>query len=155
MKGMHGFTGVMGVVLVVGAVLSAGMIGGARDGERLKNEEKAMQVRFLEIVTAELEATIATLEAVHGVSFGEAVPELGNARTAALRDGGVVSVRAPMRATETPVVRPYVLTDDIEAAVKAAKGQGAEIAIGPMEIPGQGTFAIYILGGIEHGLWED
>jgi len=24
-----------------------------------------------------------------------------------------------------------------------------------MEIPGQGTFAIYILGGIGHGLWED
>ena len=24
----------------------------------------------------------------------------------------------------------------------------------PLEIPGQGTFSIYILGGIEHGLWQ-
>ena len=151
MTGLMRLKGAVGVVLVVGVVLSVGMAGGEREGTR----EKAMQVRFLEIVTPELEATVATLEAVHGVTFGEAVPELGNARTAALRDGGVVSVRAPMRSTETPVVRPYVLTDDIDAAVKAAKGQGAEIAIGPMEIPGQGRFAIYILGGIEHGLWED
>lgn len=151
MTGLMRLKGALGVVLVVGVVLSVGMAGGEREGTR----EKAMRVRFLEIVTPELEATIATLEAVHGVTFGEAVPELGNARTAALRDGGVVSVRAPMRSTETPVVRPYVLTDDIDAAVKAAKGQGAEIAIGPMEIPGQGRFAIYILGGIEHGLWED
>ncbi|MBO6741032.1 MAG: hypothetical protein JJ916_14350 [Phycisphaerales bacterium] len=151
MTGLMRLKGALGVVLVVGVVLSVGMAGGEREGTR----EKAMQVRFLEIVTPELEATVATLEAVHGVTFGEAVPELGNARTAALRDGGVVSVRAPMRSTETPVVRPYVLTDDIDAAVKAAKGQGAEIAIGPMEIPGQGRFAIYILGGIEHGLWED
>ena len=151
MTGLMRLKGALGVVLVVGVVLSVGMAGGEREGTR----EKAMQVRFLEIVTPELEATITTLEAVHGVTFGEAVPELGNARTAALRDGGVVSVRAPMRSTETPVVRPYVLTDDIDAAVKAAKGRGAEIAIGPMEIPGQGRFAIYILGGIEHGLWED
>jgi predicted enzyme related to lactoylglutathione lyase len=151
MTGLMRLKGALGVVLVVGVVLSVGMAGGEREG----TQEEAMQVRFLEIVTPELEATIATLEAVHGVTFGEAVPELGNARTAALRDGGVVSVRAPMRSTETPVVRPYVLTDDIDAAVKTAKGQGAEIAIGPMEIPGQGRFAIYILGGIEHGLWED
>ncbi len=114
-----------------------------------------MQIRFLEIVTAEMEATIATLEAVHGVSFGEQVAELGGSRTARLGDGGVISVRAPMAAHESAVVRPYVLVEDIEAAVKAAKEQGAEIAIGPMEIPGQGTFAIYLLGGIEHGLWED
>ena len=151
MTGLMRLKGALGVVLVVGVVLSVGMGGGEREGTR----EEEMRVRFLEIVTPELEATVGMLEAVHGVTFGEAVPELGHARTAALRDGGVISVRAPMRATETPVVRPYMLTDDIDAAVKAAKGRGAEIAIGPMEIPGQGRFAIYILGGIEHGLWED
>ena len=41
------------------------------------------------------------------------------------------------------------------AAVKAAAMAGAEVAMPPMKIPGQGMFSIYILGGIEHGLWQD
>ncbi len=52
------------------------------------------------------------------------------------------------------MVRPYVLVKDIEAAVKAAEAAGATVALPPMEIPGQGMFSIYILGGIEHGLWQ-
>ena len=68
--------------------------------------------------------------------------------------GGLVGVRAPMRETEEPVVRPYWLVDDIEAAVAAAVKAGGEIAHPPMEIPGHGTFAIYIQGGIHHGLWQ-
>ena len=83
------------------------------------------------------------------------VAEFGNARTADLAGGGRIGVRAPMRETEKPVVRPYLLVDDIEAAVKAARDAGAEIAMPPMPIPGQGTFSIYILGGIEHGLWQN
>jgi hypothetical protein len=31
---------------------------------------------------------------------------------------------------------------------------GGEVAIGPLEIPGHGTFAIYVQGGIDHGLWK-
>jgi len=31
---------------------------------------------------------------------------------------------------------------------------GAEIALEPTEIPGQGTIAIYIHGGIQQGLWQ-
>ncbi|MFK7758605.1 MAG: hydroxylase [Phycisphaerales bacterium] len=90
----------------------------------------------------------------HDVDFGDPIPVLGNARTAMLNDGGRIGVRAPMGEHEQPVVRPYVLVDDIEAAVEAAVKVGAVVAIPPMELPGQGTFAIYILGGIEHGLWE-
>ena len=48
-----------------------------------------------------------------------------------------------------------MLVGDIESAVEAAAAAGAEIAHPPLKIPGQGTFAIYILGGIEHGLWQD
>jgi predicted enzyme related to lactoylglutathione lyase len=59
-----------------------------------------------------------------------------------------------MRETEKPVVRPYMLVSDIKAAVEAAEKNGAEIAIPPMEIPGHGTFAIVIQGGIESGLWQ-
>jgi predicted enzyme related to lactoylglutathione lyase len=113
-----------------------------------------MQVHYLEIVTPEVDATCATLEKLHGVSFGAPEAELGNARTAALAAGGLLGVRAPMHAAEEPVVRPYVLVDDIAAAAKAAEAAGGEIAHPPMEIPGHGRFAIFIQGGIHHGLWQ-
>ena len=65
----------------------------------------------------------AAYEKLHGVSFGEPEAGLGNARTAALANGGMIGVRAPMHETETPVVRPYVLVDDVDAA--AASGRGS------------------------------
>ena len=113
-----------------------------------------MKVHYLEIVTPEVEATCEALEAAHGVSFSEPVAELGGARTASLAGGGRIGVRGPLRETEQPVVRPYVLVEDIEAAVEAARAAGGEIAMPPTRIEGHGTFAIYVLGGIEHGLWE-
>ena len=59
-----------------------------------------------------------------------------------------------MTGSQEPVVRPYLLVDDIAAAAAAAVEQGAEIAHPPMELPGHGTFAIFIQGGIHHGLWQ-
>ena len=117
-------------------------------------KEKAMRVQYLEVVTADVDATCSALEKVHGVKFGKPEAALGNARTATLEGGGRIGVRAPMRKDEDPVVRPYVLVDDIEAAVKAAKAAGGEIALTPTELPGQGKCAIYFLDGIQHGLWE-
>lgn len=117
-------------------------------------KEEAMRVQYLEIVTADVAATCSVLEELHGVSFGEPEAALGDARTAALKGGGRIGVRAPMREDEEPVVRPYVLVDDIEAAVKAAEAAGAEFAVTATEIPGHGKFAIYFQGGIQHGLWE-
>lgn len=117
-------------------------------------DELKLTVRYLEIVTPSMDATCKTLAEMHGVAFGDPIPALGNARVAELAGGGRIGVRAPMRASEDPVVRPYLLVDDIRAAVEVAEKSGAEVAIPPMEIPGEGTFAIYILGGIEHGLWE-
>lgn len=111
-------------------------------------------IQYLEIVTPKVDETCAALGKVHGVTFSEPVPNLGNARTATMKDGGRIGVRGPMRPDEEPVVRPYILTKDIEAAVKAAQEAGAEIAMPAMEIPGEGKFAIYILGGIDHGLWQ-
>ena len=52
------------------------------------------------------------------------------------------------------MIRPYVLVEDIEAAVKAAEAAGGQVAMTATEIPGHGKFAIYFLGGIQHGLWE-
>jgi predicted enzyme related to lactoylglutathione lyase len=117
-------------------------------------KKQAMQIHYLEIVTPDLDATCDALAKLHGVSFGKPDAGLGNARTAALKGGGRIGVRAPMRESEQPVVRPYVLVDDIEAATRTAEAAGGEIALPPTEIPGQGKFAIYIQGGIQHGLWQ-
>ncbi|MDX1500193.1 MAG: hypothetical protein R3176_09865 [Woeseiaceae bacterium] len=113
-----------------------------------------MQIQYLEIVTPDVDAVCAAYGKAHGITFGEPDASLGNARTAETAGGGKIGVRAPMHEDEEPVVRPYWLTDDIEAAVSAATDAGGVIAHPPMEIPGHGTFAIYILGGVHHGLWQ-
>ena len=128
--------------------------GSPADEAREPTETKAVQVQFLEIVTPEVEGMCETLAELHGVEFSDPVLEFGLARTAPLASGGLLSVRAPMREDEAPVVRPYILVDDIGAAVTAAREAGAEIAIPLMEIPGRGKIAIYIQGGIQHGLWQ-
>ena len=113
-----------------------------------------MQIYYLEIVTKEVDAVCAAYTAANGVQFGKPDAGLGNARTAPMPGGGLIGVRAPLRETEEPVVRPYWLVDDIEAAVAAAVKAGGVIAHPPMKIPGHGTFAIWIQGGIDHGFWQ-
>lgn len=113
-----------------------------------------MKVQYLEIVTEDVDSVCAAYAAASGMEFGEPDPLLGNARTAMRGDGSMVGVRAPMHEAEAAVVRPYWLVSDIEAAVAAAVEAGGEIAHPPLEIPGHGTFAIYILGGNHHGLWQ-
>ncbi len=113
-----------------------------------------MNVHYLEIVTKDVDAVCATYAQLHGVTFGDPNPGLGNARTAPLPSGGMLGVRAPMHESEEPVVRPYWLVDDVAVAAAAAVEAGGEIAHSPMEIPGHGTFAIFIQGGIHHGLWQ-
>lgn len=111
-------------------------------------------IHYLEIVTPKVDATCAALSAARGVTFGEPVAELGGARTAQLADGGLLGVRGPLRDDEDPVVRPYVLVDDVASALAEAEANGAAVAMGPTPMPGRGVFAIYVLGGIEHGLWQ-
>jgi|SRR4051812_43151109 predicted enzyme related to lactoylglutathione lyase len=113
-----------------------------------------MQIYYLEIVTLDVDAVCAAYAAANGVQFGLRDAGLGNARTAGMPGGGLVGVRAPLRETEAPVVRPYWLVEDIEAAVAAVAKAGGKIAHPPMEIAGHGTFAIYIQGGVDHGLWQ-
>lgn len=116
--------------------------------------EDSMQVQYLEIVTSDVDATCDAFAKIHGVTFGAPVAEFGNARLAALESGGRIGVRAPMAEHEQPVVRPYLLVDDIEAALGAVEAAGGQIALPAIEIPGGGTFAVYILGGIQHGFWQ-
>ena len=114
-----------------------------------------MKIHYLEIVTPEVDALCDQYSAVHGMIFGDADANLGGARTATMAGGGMLGIRGPLRETEIPVVRPYVLVDDINAAVDAAAKAGALIALPPMELPGHGTCAVVIQGGIECGLWQD
>jgi len=120
----------------------------------VNTREFGMKVHYLEIVTSDVDAVCAAYEAAHGIKFGSADLLLGGARTAPLPDGGSIGVRGPLRDTEEPVVRPYWLVDDIDAALDAASKQGAFIAHAPLEIPGKGRFAIYIQGDVDHGLWQ-
>ncbi|HEX5416889.1 MAG TPA: hydroxylase [Chloroflexota bacterium] len=113
-----------------------------------------MKVHYLEIVAADVDAVCAAYEAAHGVTFGSADPLLGGARTALLPDGGSIGVRGPLHNTEEPIIRPYWLVDNLEAALAAVTRQGAFVAHPPLEIPGKGTFAIYFQGGAQHGLWQ-
>jgi len=113
-----------------------------------------MGIHYLEVVTAAVDDMCAVYAAANGLVFGEPDPLLGQARTASLPEGGRIGVRAPMSESEEPTIRPYWLVDDIEAAVTAAVDNGAELAHPPLEIPGYGTFAIYIAGGTQHGLWQ-
>jgi predicted enzyme related to lactoylglutathione lyase len=113
-----------------------------------------MKVHYLEIVASDTDAVCAAYEAAHGVTFAAPDPLLGGARTAPLPDGGIVGVRGPLADTEEPIVRPYWLVDDIDAALDVASKHGALVAHPPLEIPGKGTFAIYVQGDVDHGLWQ-
>lgn len=127
---------------------------GTDNNTTTSKKETEMKVQYLEFVSTDAEAVCETYEKLYGVKFGEPEPYLGNARTAEMADGSVLAVRSPLRPDETPVVRPYVLVEDIEAVVEKAKEAGAQIALPPMELKGHGTCAIFIHGGIEHGLWQ-
>lgn len=113
-----------------------------------------MNVHYLEIVTPDVDALCAQYSTLHGMQFGEPDAGLGGARTARMSDGGLLGIRGPMHEAETPISRPYVLVEDIQASVDLAAKGGAEVALPPMEIPGHGTCAIVIQGGIHCGFWQ-
>jgi len=113
-----------------------------------------VKIHYLEIVSRDVDGVCRAYESAHSISFSDPDELLGGARTCALPDGSIVGIRGPLRETEDPVVRPYWLVDDIEQAVANLEAEGAKIAVPPMEIPGKGKFAIYILGSNDHGLWQ-
>ena len=140
--------GAAATAIPVAAVLSSGC---AQSPDNLRN---AVKVYFLEIVTPDVDGACDLYAMMYGVTFGEPDQDLGGARIADLDGGGMLGIRAPLRESEIPVVRPYVLVDDIDAAVAAAAEAGAEIAMTPTVISDYGQFAIVIHGGIESGLWQ-
>ncbi len=113
-----------------------------------------MTIRYLEIVSSDVEALTGLYERAHGLSFGPPDPDLGQARVAAQGDGALVGIREPLAAHEQPIMRTYLAVDDIQQAVKEAEKAGATIAYPPTRQGAHGTFAIVIQGNLEHGLWQ-
>jgi predicted enzyme related to lactoylglutathione lyase len=111
-------------------------------------------VHYLEIVTDDVAGICAIYSKAFGWQFAPPTPELGGARVASLPDGSRCGVRAPMHEQERLVVRTYIRVPDVERAAKVAEELGALVALPPMEIPGHGTIAIFIHGGIEQGVWQ-
>ncbi len=109
---------------------------------------------YLEIVSNDVEALCAVYEAVHQLSFGPEDPDLGQARVAVMPDGSLLGIRAPMADHEKPTMRTYITVEDIESAAKKAEESGALIAYPPTKQGDRGTFAIFIQGEVEHGLWQ-
>ena len=113
-----------------------------------------MDIHYLEIVTNDVDALCATYEHVHGLSFGPEDPDLGQARVAVRPDGSLVGIRRPLAEHEQPTMRTYLEVVDIQRAVEEAENAGAVIAYPPTRQGKRGTFAIFIHGDVEHGLWQ-
>jgi predicted enzyme related to lactoylglutathione lyase len=118
------------------------------------NGESTMQVHYLEIVSRDAATQIAALEQVHGFAFGPPVADLGQARVAKAPDGSLIGVRAPLAEHEQPITRTYLSVEDIRSAVQRAEAAGAVIAYPPTQQGDTGTWAIYMLGEIQIGLWQ-
>jgi predicted enzyme related to lactoylglutathione lyase len=142
---------VSAAVIPGAAILS---LGHAAEPNNASDKVNAMKIHYFEIVTPDVNAACDLYSQMHGVTFSKADQNLGGARTAKLAGGGMLGIRAPLRSTEKPVVRPYLLVEDIKASVAAAAKAGAKIAMEPTEILGYGQFAIVVHGGIESGLWQ-
>lgn len=139
---------------MVGSLLFATLIllPGFLSGNKAKGSN--MRVHYLEIVCRDVAAQCAALEQLHGLSFGTPVADLGQARVAKAADGSLIGVRAPLAEQEQPIVRTYLEVADIEKAAKKAESAGAVIAYPPTKQGDTGTWAIYILGDVQMGLWQ-
>jgi predicted enzyme related to lactoylglutathione lyase len=111
-------------------------------------------VHYLEIVTSDVDAACRLYGTAYGWNFRATGPELGGSFLATLHGGSLCGIRAPLHELEKPIVRSYIRVTDIESAVREAERLGAQIALERMELPGYGTIAIYLHGGIEQGLWQ-
>jgi predicted enzyme related to lactoylglutathione lyase len=111
-------------------------------------------IHYVEIVCRDVDAQCATLERVRGLTFGETVADLGQARVAEAPDGSLIGVRAPLAEHEQPIIRTYLAVEDIARAVADAEAAGATIAYPPTVQGDTGTWAIYVLGDTQIGLWQ-
>ena len=120
----------------------------------MSGSANAMNLRYLEIVTGDVDSTCALYESLHNVAFGARDASLGQARVGQRSDGTLIGVRSPLADHEGPTMRVYLAVDDIENAAKVAEEAGAMIAYPPTKQGERGTFSIFIKDGVQHGLWQ-
>ena len=125
-----------------------------KDSSKKVEGDSKVSIHYLEIVTNDVDALCATYEQVHGLEFGSKDPDLGQARAAVQPDGSLLGIREPLAEHEQPTMRTYLEVDDIEKAVKEAEKAGAMIAYPPTKQGKRGTWAIFIQGDVQHGLWQ-
>ncbi len=139
------------VLLAVAMALFAG----CRSAETSKSQgASSMRMHYLEIVCRDVAAQCAALERAHGLSFGPEQADLGQARVARAPDGLLIGVRAPLAEHEQPIVRTYLEVEDIARTLEQAEAAGALVAYGPVQQGATGTWAIYVLGEVQIGLWQ-
>jgi predicted enzyme related to lactoylglutathione lyase len=117
-------------------------------------EASDMSGYYLEIVSNDVDSLMALYQDLYGLSFGPPDPDLGQARVATRADGTLVGIREPLAAHEEPIVRTYLVVEDIQQAVKKAEDSGATVAYPPTRQGDRGTFAIVFQGDVQHGLWQ-
>ncbi|MDH3628752.1 MAG: hypothetical protein OEV00_04350 [Acidobacteriota bacterium] len=141
-------TSILMVLGLVATSLGSPAIAGKGKGD------PPIAVRYLEIVSNDVDTLTQLYERVHGLSFGPPDPDAGQARIATRGDGTLVGIRKPLAEHEQPIMRTYIAVEDIQQAVKEAEDSGATIAYPPTVQGQHGTFAIVIQGDIQHGLWQ-
>jgi predicted enzyme related to lactoylglutathione lyase len=147
--------GMLGAVLIAIVLMSILLVSlrPAESGTKTQGNSK-MAIHYLEIVSNEADTLTTLYQRMHGVSFAPPDPDLGQARVATQADGTLVGIRKPLANHEQPIMRTYLAVEDIQQAVKKAEEQGATIAYPPTRQGRRGTFAIVILGNVQHGLWQ-
>lgn len=136
----------VGLVLISGCQLTS-QPSKERGGPDLK-------IHYIEIVSASVDEQRRALEQLHGLSFSSEIEELGGARVSETSDGYMIGIRAPLAEHELPIIRTYFEVSDISMSVETAEASGAVIAYPPTKQGDTGTWAIYILDGIQYGLWQ-
>jgi predicted enzyme related to lactoylglutathione lyase len=119
-----------------------------------QSQRLSSRIHYLEIVCRDVSAQCAAWERIHGLTFGPAVADLGQARVAQAPDGSLIGVRAPLAEHEQAIMRTYVEVEDIARAVQEAEAAGAVIAYPPTRQGETGTWAIFLLGDVQFGLWQ-
>ena len=142
--------------ITLSLLLAAALLAGCATthSSPIRNGDLAMPVHYVEIVTPDVSGHCAMLAAAQGLTFGDAVADLGGAHVAETAAGTLVGVRAPLAAHEEPIVRVYMTVDDIQAAVAAAEAAGAMTAYPPTRQGDTGMWAIVLREGVQHGFWQ-
>ena len=112
-------------------------------------------VHYIEYVVKDPDKLRVATEKQYGWRF-EKIAELGDAWVAEMPGGGRMGIRAPMNDDEKKglVVRTYMRVDDLERAVEIAREAGAFIALPSMDLGKHGRIAIYVIEGVQQGLWQ-